>query len=136
MALVLIPAVFVLLAWANTAAVRALRARRAPGGWWAALAVLWLAGAAAGAWGGFFAKYQASPTLRVYGLPLPIGAAILVGPPGREQWVGYASPAGVLLAAANVPLVALLAGSAVGPVFWLRHRSRFRTAGGHGGHSG
>jgi len=124
MACVLIPAVFAMLAWANAAAVRALRAHAAPAGWWAALMVLWLAGAAAGVWGGFFAEYQASPTLRVSGAPLPVGAAHREGSPGQEQWVGFVTPAPLLFAAANVPLVGLLAGSIIGPAFWAWRRRR------------
>lgn len=126
MGAVLILAVAVFLVWANLTTVRALRSRRAGVVWWAALAVLWAAGAAIGVWGGFFFEYQASPRLRVFGAPLPAGMSQLNGPPGQEVWVGFVTPVPILFAAANVPLVGLFAGSLVGMAFrlWRGRRAR------------
>jgi hypothetical protein len=117
-----------LIAWANVAAIRSLREHRAGARWWYAAAALWAAGALAGVWGGFFAEYQPSPRLRVYGAPVPVGLAVWEGTPGEERWVGFVSSAPHFFAALNVPLVALLAGSVIGPAYWLARR-RMRQSG-------
>ena len=119
MACLLITLIVAVLALANAAVVRQLQRRHAGRWWWAALFVAWLAGAALGGWGFFFVEYQPSPRLRVVGAPLPAASFLLEGPPGEEQWVDYVTPAAPLLAAANVLILALLAGCPVGLVFWL-----------------
>jgi hypothetical protein len=108
-----------LLALTNMATVRLLRRRLAGPGWWAALSVAWLAGALLGVWGGFFFEYQLSPRLRVFGAPAPAGFFHLEGPPGEEQWIDFITPAPMLFAASNVPILALLAACPVGLLFWV-----------------
>ncbi len=115
----LIPVVVGLLALANVATVKLLRRRRAGPGWCAALSVAWLAGAPLGAWGGIFVEYQLSPTLRVFGAPVPHAFFHLEGPPGEERWIDFITPAPILFAASNVPILALLAACPVGLLFWV-----------------
>jgi hypothetical protein len=107
-----------LLALANAAAVLLLRRRQAGRGWWAALWVAWLAGAALGVWGAFF-EYQLSPRLRAVGAPVPAAFFHLEGPPGEEQWIDFITPAPLLFAGSNVPILALLAACPVGLLFWV-----------------
>jgi hypothetical protein len=118
----LLPALLSLLTLANAAVVRMFRRRQAGVGWWVTLSVAWLAGAAAGVWGGFFFEYRPSPRLRVLGAPVPAAFFHWEGPPGEEQWVGFITPAPLLSAASNVALLALLAGCPVGVVCWLAWR--------------
>jgi hypothetical protein len=119
MGCLLIPVALVALALANVVTVRSLRRRQAGAGWWVALAIAWLAGAAVGLWGGFFFEYQPSPRLRVFGAPVPAAFFHWEGPPGEEQWVDFITPAPLLFAGSNVPIMALLCGCPVGAMFWV-----------------
>jgi hypothetical protein len=58
--------------------------------------------------------------LRVFGAPVPAAFFHLEGPPGEEQWVDFITPAPLLFAASNVPLLGLLVACPVGLVFWVR----------------
>jgi hypothetical protein len=129
MACLLIPVVLALLAAGNVAIVRLFRLRQAGPGWWTALAVAWLFGAALGTWGGFFFEYWASPRLRVVGAPVPAAVWHLEGRPGDEQWVDFVTPAPLLFAGSNVPILALLAGWPIGLVFWPWRCVRMRARG-------
>jgi hypothetical protein len=119
MGCLLILVLIAILALANVATVRLLQRRQASAGWWAALSITWLAGAALGVWGGFFFEYQPSPQLRVFGAPVPAGVFHWEGPPGEEQWIDFVTPAPLLFAGSNVPIMALLAACPVGLVFWV-----------------
>jgi hypothetical protein len=124
----LILAIIAVLGWANAAMMRRLRSRTAAWGWWAAVLTLWTVGAIIGVWGGFFFEYQASPTLRVCGAPVPAAFFHLEGPTGEEQWIDFITPAPLLFAGANVVLMPLLLACPVGLVFWLHGRNRNRVA--------
>ena len=121
-----IPAVIALLAFANFAFVRMFHRRRASAGWWVFLSAAWLVGAALGVWAGFFFEYQASPTLRVSGAPVPAAFFHWEGPPGEEGWVDFITPDPLLFASSNVVILALLAGFPVGLAFWVfQRKTRF-----------
>lgn len=122
MGCLLIPAAIALLAFADVAIVRMFQRRHAAAWWWVALASAWLVGAALGVWSGFFFEYQATPRLRVFGAPVPAGCFHWEGPPGKEQWVDFITPAPVLFAASNIVILALLVGCPVGVVFLLAKR--------------
>lgn len=114
----------VLLAWWNRAIVRRLRREATQALWSWGLAAAWLMRGALGSWSSLFLKYQPFAELRIFGAPLPIVALHGEGPRGQEQWVDFVSPWPWLLLAANVLIVALLAGGVVGLLFWgSRHRA-------------
>jgi hypothetical protein len=117
-----------LLAIPNAATVRLFRRRQAGAGWWSALAMGWLTGAALGVWSGFFFEYQPSPDVRVAGAPVPTAFFHWEGPPGEEQWIDFITPAPVLFAGSNIFLLALTAGCPVGLVYWLALRRKSRLA--------
>ncbi len=117
MGCLLIPVLVGLLALANVVTVRLFRRREAGVGWWIALSLAWLAGAALGVWGGFFLEYQPSPRLRVFGAPVPAAFFHWEGPPGEEQWVDFITPVLLLFAGSNVPIMALLVACLIGLVF-------------------
>jgi hypothetical protein len=120
--MVILPVLVALLALTNMAIVRLLRRRQASAGWWAAIGVAWLVGAALGVWGGFFFEYQPEPRLRVFGAPVPAAFFHWEGPPGEEQWIDFVTPAPLLFAGSNVPILALLTACPVGLVFWVWSR--------------
>src|SRR5438105_5969094 len=106
-----------LLAWANLATVQMLARRHAKARWWISLALAWAIGAAIGVWSGFFFEYQACPTLRVFGFPVPAGFFHWEGPPGQEQWIDYITPAPMLFAGSNIFIAGTLAACPVGLAF-------------------
>jgi hypothetical protein len=116
----LIPIVVVLLALANLATVRSLRRLQAATGWWVCLSIAWLVGASVGVWSGFYFEYQPSPRLRVIGAPVPAAFFHWEGPDGEEQWIDFITPAPLLFATSNVPILAMFAACPVGVLFWLR----------------
>ncbi|HXG12143.1 MAG TPA: hypothetical protein VNK04_20480 [Gemmataceae bacterium] len=119
MGCLLIPAVIVLLAWANGVIVRLFQRRHAGPAWWTILSIAWLSGAVVGVWGGFFFEYQPSPRLRVLGAPVPAAFLRWEGPPGEERWIDFITPDPLLFAGSNAVILALLAACPVGAVFWL-----------------
>ncbi len=119
MGCLLIPLLLALLAVANAATVRRFRRSAANTGWWTALLMAWLVGAALGVWGGFLFEYQPSPRLRVAGAPVPAAFFHLEGPPGEERWVDFVTPSPQFFAGSNVPILAMLAACPVGLVFWV-----------------
>jgi hypothetical protein len=112
-----------LLVWGNLATVQMLTRRHAKATWWIGLAVAW---AGIGVWSGFFFEYQASPTLRVFGFPVPAAVFHYEGPPGQEQWIDFITPAPILFAASNTFIIAMLAACPMGLAFWLWPESRRR----------
>jgi hypothetical protein len=119
MGLLTILAVVIALGWANWIATRSLRLQAAGWGWWIAVLLGWICGTIVGVWGGFFLEYQAGPTLRLFGAPIPTAVFHFEGLPGQEHWVDFVTPAPTLIAATDVLLITLLSGSLVGLVFWL-----------------
>jgi hypothetical protein len=117
-----IPVVIALLTAADILIVRRFQRRHAAMGWWIALSIAWGTGTALGIWGGFFFEYQLSPRLRVFGAPVPAAFFHWEGPPGQEDWVDFITPAPLLFAASNVPILALLAACPIGLAFWVRSR--------------
>jgi hypothetical protein len=115
----IITVLIALLMWADIAIVRLLRRRCAGLRWWVALSVAWLAGAGLGVWGGFFFEYRPLPELRVIGAPVPVAFFRKEGPPGQEQWVDFITPAPLLFAASNIPILALLIACPIGLIFSL-----------------
>jgi hypothetical protein len=119
MGCLLIPVLVGLLTLGNVVTVRLFRRREAGVGWWVALATTWFAGTALGVWGGFFFEYQPSPRLRVFGAPVPAAFFHWEGPPGEEQRVDFITPAPLLFAGTNVPIMGLLVACPIGLVFWV-----------------
>lgn len=119
--------VVVLLALANLATVLSLQRWKAGPGWWVALWMAWLIGAAVGVWSGFYFEYQPSPHLRVFGAPVPaVFFQLEEGPAGEEQWIDFITPAPLLYAGSNVPILTMLTAGPVGILFWVRSRNERR----------
>jgi hypothetical protein len=75
-------------AWVVYRTIRLFRARTARGGWWALLAVLFVAGASLGVWLAFFFEYQPSHRMRVMSFPLPIVFFVWE----EDQWTDFVTP--------------------------------------------
>jgi hypothetical protein len=50
---------------------------------------------------------------------VPVACLHWEGPPGEEQWVDFITPAPILFAGSNVPIMALLGACPVGVIFWV-----------------
>lgn len=104
----------------NAMTVRAFLRQQAGMGWWVSLAIAWLVGAAAGFWSGVYYEYQPSPTLRVFGAPVPHAYFHLEGPPGEEKWMDYITEAPVFFAGSNVFIMAVVAACPIGLIYAIR----------------
>jgi hypothetical protein len=124
MGFLLIFAAIAPLAFINVVIVRLFQRRQPGTGWWTALTVAWVTGAALGMFGGFFFEYRPSPRLRVFGAPIPAVFLHWEGPSGEEEWVDFLTPAPLLFAGSNVVILGLLAACPIGLVLWLWHRVR------------
>jgi hypothetical protein len=58
----------------------------------------------------------------IFGAPIPAAFFHWEGPPGKEQWVDFITPAPLLFAGSNVVILALLAAIPVGLAFRFRRR--------------
>ena len=92
------------------AAHRSLKRREVSRGWHVAFFGAMLLGMAAGVYFGFFFKYSPRSGFEVHSFPVP--AAFLVFEEyenGKSQWTDFITPAPLLFAGANVPIIACLA---------------------------
>ncbi len=117
LAVIILGAIWLLI-WGNLSTIRLFRPMRAGGAWWIFLGLLWVAGLALGVYGGFFFVYRASPTLQIFGAPVPTLFLHWEGPAGHQQWVDFPADTALLNAFSNVLLLPLLLAGLFGPVFW------------------
>ncbi|AGA31294.1 hypothetical protein [Singulisphaera acidiphila] len=123
MGILMIFALVAALAFINVLIVRLFQRRGAGRGWWTTLIITWITGAALGIYSGFVFEYRPTPSLRVFGAPIPAAVFHWEGPPGKEEWVDFVTPAPHLFAMSNVVILGLFTACPVGPLFWLWRRA-------------
>jgi hypothetical protein len=96
--------VILLVAWADWATVRSLYDNRRGPRWWVIFIALFSAGIGLGVWCGFYAEYQLSERIKVFGFPLMVGAFVTE----NGEWVDYVSPVPLLVALLDVLIMTLV----------------------------
>jgi hypothetical protein len=106
-----------MLGWIAFSTIRSFRRKQVSPGWWVFLGLTLLAGIGTGVWAGFMFEYQASPTLRFAGFPLPVVIFQLES----GVWVDYVHDTFIsyLICVGDVVLVALCSMLPVSAVFYV-----------------
>ncbi len=122
MGILLIPLAIVFFAWLALRVQSSFIHRAVSIRWHTAFYMALVTGAAAGVYFGFFFQYQVSPRLQVFSFPVPAGFLVLERyDDGTERWTDFITPAPVLFAGANIPLLAC---AAVLPIWIVNSLSR------------